>query len=114
MWDVDLEKAHKSNANNAAYKYAYQKRSYGYHHTFYLHFSGVLGGIPLTSEFWETKFSACYNIRHLSYVETLTVGIRLPVEKQVPSSLIFTTFLPSVQYFHLFFFSGKFHAGKVF
>lgn len=44
-------------------------------------FTGVLGGIPLTSEFWETKFSACYNIRHLSYVEILTAGIRLPAEK---------------------------------
>jgi len=69
--NVDLEKTHKDHTDSAAYQCAQHKYFYDYHHTFDCIFVGVLGGIPLTSEFWETKFSACYNIRHLSYVEYL-------------------------------------------
>jgi len=49
--NVDLEKTHKDHTNSAAYQCAQHKYFYGYHHTFDCIFVGVLGGIPLTSEF---------------------------------------------------------------
>lgn len=79
-------------------------------------FYGGIRGYPLNKRIWETKFSACYNIRHWSYVVIPMVGIRFTSRKRKDrkSSLLPMVSLISALCIHFFFRCDKVHTGEVF